>query len=272
MPFWTSLKDQRYPPRIRLESVSPKDFRLLTPFVYSPLDGSAPVEVIAFDPERDDPDSKVGQTDLASVPPLLWGVLASYGRQLRAAIMHDQLCEAARSIKSTDRKKSYENRRRADVLFQMSMRDPGAKTAEDIKKRVAWARSWIFFAGVSLARYWGYRWFRALLMSLQVIAGLIATYLMIPAIPRGPLIGWLPFHLGTHWYGYLVTLAVLLVLCAAWGKDWRVPLVGLLVAPIVLPVLLVTLVATRLMGLPDLVASWLKNEPDPNWGPMLRDH
>jgi hypothetical protein len=267
MPFWTSEQDHRYPPNVRLESISPKDFRLLTPFVYVPRDGSPHVTVIAFDPEKDDPESNVGKTDLASVPPLLWGLLASYGRQLRAALLHDQLCEAAKSIKSTDRSRSYADRRRADLLFRMSMRDPGDGTPADIKKRVGWARSWIFFAAVSWQRYLIYRKFRVLLMTAQVVAGVIATYLLIPGVPRGPLNHWLPFHLGMHWYGYLVTLAFLFLLCLAWGRDWRVPLVGLLVAPIVLPALVVTFVATRLVGLPDLVASWLPNEPDPNWGP-----
>jgi hypothetical protein len=269
MPFWTSAQDDQYPPDVRLESIDPKFFRLLTPFTYKPRDGSAHVDVIAFDPTAHGSDSKVGKTDLASVPPLLWGLLPSYGRQLRAAIMHDQLCDAAKLIKPTNRDQSYADRRRADVLFQMSMRDPGDGTDIDIQKRVSWARSWMFYAGVSLARYWGYRWVRALLMTLHILAGVIATYLMIPGIPRGPLTHWLPFQLGIHWYGYLVTLAVLFLLCAGWGRDWRTPLIGLLVAPIVLPVLVVNFLATRLVGLADLVASQRRSEPDPNWGPPV---
>lgn len=270
MPFWTSEQDHRYPPDVRLESISPTEFRLLTPFTYQPLDGSALVQVVAFDPARDDPDSPVGKTDLASVPPLLWGLLPSYGRQLRAALLHDQLCTAADDLKKSNRSQAYRDRRRADGLFQMSMRDPGDGSPEDIRMRVAWARSWIFYAGVSYGRYWGFRKLRAALMTVQVVAAVLATYLAIPGMPRGPFRHWLPFHLGTHWYGYLLVLLLLFALSGVWGRDWRAPFVGAWVGPIVLPVLVVTFVCGRLLGLPDWVASQLPTQPPPRWSPSFR--
>jgi hypothetical protein len=33
-------------------------------------------------------------TDLASVPPFLWGVIASYGHHTLPAILHDVLCDS----------------------------------------------------------------------------------------------------------------------------------------------------------------------------------
>lgn len=241
----------------------------MTPFTYKPRDGSAPVDVLAYRPGTDDPESDVGKTDLASVPPVLWGLLASYGRQLRAALLHDQLCEAAKKLKAADPSLAYAQRLRADVLFRMSMRDPGDGTEAHLETRVAWARSWIFFAGVSFARYWDYRRLRCVLMLLQVIAGMVFTYMMIPGVPRVGFTHWLPHGLGTHWYGYLLAVALLLVLCIVWGRDAPVPLTGLLVAPIVFPALLVSFVASRVLALPDWLASWLPDQPDVNWGPTV---
>ncbi|MDQ1730055.1 MAG: hypothetical protein QOK10_214 [Pseudonocardiales bacterium] len=267
MPFWTSEQNHSYPPNVTLEVISPTLFRLLTPFTYMPLDGSAPVDVLAYDPR-----TQVGVTDLASVPPLLWGLLPSYGRQLRAALLHDQLCAAADVLKLEDRKQSYLDRRRADGLFLMAMRDPGDRSPAEASARVPWARSWIFWTAVSFGRYWGWRKFRALLMSVQVVAGVALSYLAIPGFPRGPLVHWLPWKLGTHWYGFLLALAVLFAACVLWWRDWLVAFIGLIVAPVMLPVLTVTFVASRLLGVPDWFASKVPGacEPDPNWGPRLK--
>jgi hypothetical protein len=107
------------------------------------------------------------------------------------------------------------------------------------------------------------------MMTLQVIAGVVLTYMAIPEFPRGPLTHWLPMKLGTHSYGYLLALAVLLALCAAWWRDWLVAFIGLIASPVVVPVLMVTFAASRLLGVPDWVASHLSDEPSPNWGPTF---
>jgi hypothetical protein len=267
MPFWASPTDHSYPPHVQLAVIKPKLFQLLTPFSYEPRDGTDWVDVLAFDPTV---GGSVGITDLASVPPLLWGLLPSYGRQLRAALMHDQLCNEAAAVKQTDRAKSYSMRRRADGLFQMAMRDPGDYGQVDVTKRVGWARSWIFWAGVSFGRYWGWRKIRAAVLSLQVIVGVLVTYMAVQVMPYGPFRHWLPAGLGQHWYGYLLVLGLLFLLCSAWGRDWLTPFIGLLVSPVVLPVLFVTFIASRLLSLPDWMASKFRNtEPQPDWGPAL---
>ena len=63
-------------------------------------------------------------TDLTSVPELLWGVIASYGRQTLPAALHDHLYAAAAPAGSLPRARRL--RREADVLFRATLRESGA--------------------------------------------------------------------------------------------------------------------------------------------------
>lgn len=75
-------------------------------------------------------------TDLASVPAVLWGVIASYGRQTLPAVLHDLLYEAARSAPRATRARRL--RREADTLFRVTLRATGAGPV----------RQWLMWAGV----------------------------------------------------------------------------------------------------------------------------
>ena len=81
------------------------------------------------------------ETDLASVPPQLWSVIASYGRQTLAAVMHDRLCEEARAAGADG---GGALRRRADRLFRWALED----------SRLSGAEAWVMWSAVWFAGTW----------------------------------------------------------------------------------------------------------------------
>src|SRR6185312_2248520 len=120
MPFF----DEQGAPldRIYLVQRSPRHFQLLRPisFLEAGRPESQRIVVPAHDPEL--PAVGDNQTDLASVPPFLWGLVASYGRQTAAALLHDHLSDVARHGDPTMR---IRRRREADRLFGVALLDSG---------------------------------------------------------------------------------------------------------------------------------------------------
>lgn len=80
------------------------------------------------------------RTDLASVPPFLWGFIASYGKHTMAAIVHDVLCDRAKE------RGDATLRRDADRLFRDAMDEAG----------VPWAKRWVMWAAVRIAGELGF--------------------------------------------------------------------------------------------------------------------
>ncbi|NQX12937.1 DUF1353 domain-containing protein [Microbacteriaceae bacterium VKM Ac-2855] len=78
------------------------------------------------------------RTDLASVPTFLWGLIAPFGKQSAAALLHDHL-RSERPVSGVDRAAQA---RRADRLFRDALLESGVPTA----------RAWLMWAGVSLTR------------------------------------------------------------------------------------------------------------------------
>ncbi len=101
---------------VQLEQVDRKRFLLLRGFAYTDPDKERHV----ITPEG------VGRTDLASVPSILWWFVASYGRQTRAALVHDQLVDAI-------------ERHDADWVFRKALGDSG----------IGFARRWLAWTAVS---------------------------------------------------------------------------------------------------------------------------
>jgi hypothetical protein len=101
---------------IYLEQVDRKRFKLLEGFRYRDPGG----EIHHVTPLG------VGRTDLASVPSILWWFVASYGRQTRAALVHDQLVD-------------HIERHDADWVFRKALGDSG----------IGWARRWLAWCAVS---------------------------------------------------------------------------------------------------------------------------
>jgi hypothetical protein len=74
-----------------------------------------------------DPDSRVTAdtcTDLASIPPFLWGLIPSYGRHTMPAILHDVRCDAAHAAVAGPggRAHSAYLRRKADQQFRHTLK------------------------------------------------------------------------------------------------------------------------------------------------------
>lgn len=262
MGFQTSPADPSKPPKVVLRSVSKTTFALVTPFSYLSAAGDT-YEVPAH------PNEWADATDLASVPPVLWGLLASYGRQLRAAILHDHLCDKVNRAVDERSGTPYADRRLADDLFREAMRDQGDGTSQDLQKRVPWFRSWLFWAGVSFGRYWKFRKVRAALMTAQVLVGTLLLDFLVPL----PLLDWvkhqLPWQLDRPVFAALVW-AMSLALSVVWWRDWRVPVIGLLAGPLVLPVLIITVIVQVVIGIPDGLLHALKgDQPVGNYGPTV---
>jgi hypothetical protein len=264
MGYQKSPADPDRPPSIELRSISRLDFELMTPFAYKPVVGEV-VEVPVH------PNDCAASTDLASVPPLLWGLLPSYGRQLRAALLHDRLCDlVSKQLRDgADRATAYRDRRRADDLFFEAMRDRGDRTPADLAKRVGWFRAKLFWIGVSYGRYWKLRKPLAALVTVHVLAGVLALDLLAGLAPLPWAADLLPWD-WLHDDGVLALIWVAAVgCCVGWWRDWQVPVIGLLVGPLVLPVLLVTFVAQLVLGLPDQLLHAVRPEQQPpaNFGP-----
>jgi hypothetical protein len=104
-------------PTVELTQISRNVFRLRKGFAYVDSDG----ERYEITPEG------VGDTDLASVPWILWWFVASYGRHTRPALLHDQLVDQI-------------ERHKADTVFRHALKEVG----------IGWVHRWLVWAAVSL--------------------------------------------------------------------------------------------------------------------------
>ena len=262
MGYQAGIDDPSDPPNIELRSASSWDFELRTPFAYKPRNGPA-IEVPTH------PNEFAQTTDLASVPPLLWGLLPSYGRQLRAALLHDHLCDVLN--KEPDVDKACRGRRVADDLFLEALRDTGDGSYEDKMNRVGWFRSQLFWTGVAYGRYWTFRKFLALILAVHVLAGVLAVHLILGLPPLGSLADRLPWSWPQDNRILILIWLVALGLSFAWGRDWKVAFISLLVGPFILPVLLVTFAAQIVLNLPDRMLHRIRpnDEPPGDFGPTV---
>lgn len=157
------------------------------------------------------PPGKGNSTDFASVPPFLWGLIASFGKQTLPAILHDELANRARLAPADQR---LELRRTADADFRVALIDSGV---HQLRARVMWAsvgmERYVRFAGrlgaVIIAQ-----------LSIGVLAIVSSVALGIVAHPLWLLLGLAP------------AIAAL-----AWGKNMDLVLaasyLGALYAPLV---------------------------------------
>lgn len=145
---------------VRLQVDTPPLFTLVTPFWYAPDRPLSPTLDAALPPTPphapDGPDGSDGGrrwlaieaagTDLGSVPSVLWGMLASYGRHTLAVLVHDHLATFSNTTPAAQR---FVARSAADEVFHRALRDPGRPDFQ-----APWFRALVLWAGVSLARYW----------------------------------------------------------------------------------------------------------------------
>lgn len=126
-------------------------------------------------------------TDLASIPGVLWGLIASYGRHTLAVLLHDYLCDWADTKKEVPLERPgtpFLRRSVADEVFLQALRDPQAGPYAN-----PWFRSLVLWTGVSIGRYWAFRRIMAILILLAAFCGIF------PWI-------WLGQHLemGNNWW------------------------------------------------------------------------
>ncbi len=232
MPFWT-VHDETVPP-ICLRQRTPKKFQLLTGFRYKdPTTGK-----VHLVPAHDQAQAPVkgNSSDLASVPPPLWGFIATYGHHTRAALLHDRLCDNARNTaEAGDRKGALAERQEADRIFRVSLAE----------LNVPWIRRWTMFTAVTLATYANYARFGFVALVAQILASTIWF--------GGALIAY---------EGEALLIALFLPAAASliWLNDAPVALVGSYAAIPVLALLLIQLLVTLLFWVPALV-EWLLKLP-----------
>lgn len=146
---------------VQLRVDTPRRFTLMTPFWYAPF-RPLPPKLNALLPAPEPPPAPqppdaghrwlqvpAGATDLASVPGVLWGLVASYGRHTLAVLVHDQVASLADTAPEAER---FDRATVADEVFHQALRDPEAG-----QYRAPWFRSLVLWTGVSLTRYFRHR-------------------------------------------------------------------------------------------------------------------
>jgi hypothetical protein len=109
---------------VHLEQLGRNLFALRRGFTYVESDGTRhQIRAAAEDAKK---PGDIGITDLASVPWILWWLVASYGRHTRAALVHDQLVDEI-------------ERHRADTIFRHALEELGIRRV----------RRWLIWAAVS---------------------------------------------------------------------------------------------------------------------------
>jgi hypothetical protein len=193
MPFF----DEHGEPltRVFLVQRSPRCFQLLRPISF--LEAGRPEAERVRVPAHDVDKPAVGDnaTDLASVPTFLWGLIASYGRQTSAALLHDHLSDEARRGDPAD---GIRLRRVADRLFGVALVESG----------VPRLRAWIMRSYVSIEKFAEFRRWQVLLMVVHVALAVLSIYAAI-----GIAVGW-----WSPWWSLGLVLAPA-VSSALWGRD-----------------------------------------------------
>jgi hypothetical protein len=207
-------------PKPELRELDARNFTLLRSFCYRVMRGDPEHETVYVVPGADaglDPETRIkktteepphravvppsigGKTDLASVPPFLWWLIASYGNHTRAALLHDALYTDPGVTPPVARKT-------ADRLFLTALREPDQKTGA--------FRHWLMWAAVSLFGNMGWR-----LGGLCALHVLAVWGLTIGAVvwEWGPALGvsrpW--------WQVVLGALVVVPLFLTVLGTSWR---------------------------------------------------
>lgn len=233
-------------PQVSLLFLGGKEFRLQTAFRF--VDSREPTSwtIHAHSGEE--------QTDLASSPPWLWGLTASYGRQLLPALLHDERDVAATRTYQQDRARGYAERRQADLQFRRAL----------MIQNIPLLRARMFWAAVTMQRQFRFgRPLTGLCFAVQLLLAAASSWgfvvgALLPGLPALP---WL--------LGFLVAL---LVLPLAQGRDYLAGLAGSVAAPVVAVVLLVNALANVALWLLDVpylvfrsVRALLKGDPVRPW-------
>ncbi|MGV8911960.1 MAG: DUF1353 domain-containing protein [Rhodoglobus sp.] len=226
-----------------------RDFQVAEAFCWhDPRPDGKTIEVPAHDPTL--PPTEGNSTDFASVPPFLWGLIASYGKQTLAAILHDSLTYQSRLAPADEQ---LALRRTADETFRVALVDSGV---HQLRARVMWA-------AVGAERYVHHGGALGPLLIVQLTLGILA---LIGSVVLGVL-----FH--PLW---LLLAAVPAVATLLWGKNADLMLTSTYLGALYSPLVAAAFIGSRLEQLLATVI-WVGTGtpgPAPKAEPTLRwpDH
>lgn len=175
--------------RIHLQQVLGADgkrgrmFQVVQPFEF--VDGAEVFPVRAHDPSRPPTSIVDGRevidngTDLASVPTVFWALIAPYGRQSPAAILHDQ--QTGESDRIADPAARIRARVAIDLRFRRALRSQG----------VPRLRAHLMWAFVSLQSYFDPAPWRARAMLAAIVASVLAVWALVVGLAVAPSPWWL---------------------------------------------------------------------------------
>ncbi|MGH8970847.1 MAG: DUF1353 domain-containing protein [Actinomycetes bacterium] len=190
-----------------LRQVDQKHFQLMKPFHYVEPGTSYRITIPKHDMDRDWRNGN--STDLASVPTVLRGLVASYGLHTRAALMHDYLCEQGKIVPGSWWN-GFRMRRQADELFRVALQESA----------VPGIRRWLMWAAVSFGRYLSHAWALGVLMLLQMLVSVAAVGVVVFGMADD------------SWWLVLLGPCVASIL---WWRDVRVVAIGCVAAPVLVP-------------------------------------
>lgn len=242
-------------------------FDLMNDVGYAPDDGRDPrvwnEDEIAYKVDSLDPKGPRGrfETDLASVPSPLWGLVASYGTQTLPAILHDwQHVGFRREREEGARRTSLRRQRRlADHLFRTTLRESGS----------APLRSWIMWSAV---RVFGHK--SILYLSIVPVLAGITLWVTTALVLRPALTAVTPVATWLCATGLALLLPAVLVLSIESGEPsgparlapaGAASLIGacaiaVVVAPVVAPVALTTGLIELVIGAGEAMRAEVRTE------------
>ncbi|TPW74508.1 DUF1353 domain-containing protein [Schumannella soli] len=230
-----------------------RDFQLESGFAWiDPRDGTRH-EVAPHDPSRPASGPQNG-TDLASVPPFLWGLVASYGRQTLPAILHDRLVDAVdTAVDDAGRPATpagrMRRRDRADGVFRRALEDAGLPRS----------RATVMWCAVRVEGYWRHRRALGALLVAQLALGVAAV---VAAVVLGAV---------AHPLALLLLLAPA-PFALAWGRQARFMLPAAYLAALYSPLVIAAALASGVEYLVALLL-WLgggRTGATPRPGPTIR--
>ena len=216
-------------------------FQLNRPIGFRESEASETFWIPAHTPD-DDPHPG-NRTDLATVPWIFRGFIASYGRQSAPAIMHDyqrQLTSRPGTANQLERAEAD------DRLFRVALR----------QQKVPLLRAWLMWAFVSIGRYVQYAPVLAALLLAQTAIGILIVYASVV------------LAFGSPWW--LLGIAVPMIAALAWGRRYVLVLWLTYGFAVIGPLVLLQLLSLAPYWLLELLAREAIDRPfvDPHPGPV----
>lgn len=222
-----------------------RDFQVAEAFCWrDPRDTDRVLTVPAHDSTL--PPGEGNSTDFASVPPFLWGLIASFGKQTLPAILHDSLTYDARLAPA---EKRLALRRTSDEDFRVSLIDSGV---HQLRARVMWA-------SVGMERYARHAGALGVAIIGQLSIGVLAV---LAAVVLG-------FVAQPLWF--LLALAPAIA-ALAWGKNLDLVISATYLGALYAPLVAAAFIGSRLEQLLAL-SIWAGTGtpgPPPQAEPVLR--